>query len=183
MTDLNFIKEHITSGTLSKEKEHFLLDECRWTCYSAPRGTGKTTLLGIDVICTAFNRKGDYVVIVSSSATMVILKLYIQAILDEYLIDLRSCKLHSSAETYILPNGSSISFTTVNRLDFYGRRIDGAFIDEASLNNNDILNLRLCMAHNNNCFIKAYGTNDEDRLNFYRSQGFSVTVETRDSIR
>ena len=133
MTDINFIEEYTNNNrTITNDKLKYLQCGDRLKGYVGERQSGKTFLLYQDLVCNAFNIKGDYLVIAPNYPELNLVQDYIKRCLDNFLLDYKKTTSYSYYTIRELPNGSTITFINSHNLDNFsrGRRFDYIYIDE-----------------------------------------------------
>lgn len=179
MTDIKFIEEYTNNDrTITDDKLRYLQCEDRLKGYVGERQSGKTFLLYQDLVCNAFNVKGDYLVIAPNYPELKLVQDYIKKCLDNFLLDYKKTISYSSYTIRELPNGSTITFINSHNLDNFsrGRKFDYIYIDEPrymeDIFNNIIFLVQVVLRHHGQ--LSVFGTMNQEFTSELEQMGFNL---------
>ena len=179
MTDINFIEEYTNNNrTITNDKLEYLQCGNRLKGYVGERQSGKTFLLYQDLVCNAFNIKGDYLVIAPNYPELNLVQDYIKKCLDNFLLDYKKTTSYSYYTIRELPNGSTITFINSHNLDNFlrGRKFDYIYIDEPrymeDIFNNITFLTQVVLRHHGQ--LSVFGTMNLEFANDLEQIGFKL---------
>ena len=179
MTDIKFIEEYTNNDkAITDDKLEYLQCNSKLKGYVGERQSGKTFLLYQDLVCNAFNIKGDYLVIAPNYPELKLVQDYIKKCLDNFLLDYKNTISYPNYTIRELPNGSTITFINSHNLDNFsrGRKFDYIYIDEPrymeDIFNNIVFLAQVVLRRHGQ--LSVFGTMNQEFTSELEQMGFNL---------